>query len=334
MAKILIWGDAHFHPFSQFATIDPSTGLNSRFKASLDLLYWIIDQAKEVDYVVQLGDIYESRTKLDPAVVALTVEAFKEFSKPVFVLVGNHDIWGSNASETTLRCLPPNIDVITNPRDIYLPEAHITIGMHPYTHDIAAFKKWSARSHDLDLVCFHQGLNEGRVGAYNATLDCNLSIKDLPDARMRWGGHYHLHQDVGDGRTFYAGSIFQCNFSERDEQKMIHILDTQTWDFTSIPTEAPTFHLYQTLAAAKAGKHKDCDFLRIVVTPKEVDQAKAEFPKAQLDVQKTLTKERRVIDDKAVSSDQDLLKGYLAEKKPELNEEKLLRLGLELLGPD
>ena len=333
MAKILIIGDIHACNPGQFAKIDPETGLNSRFKATLDLLYWLAELSATVDLVVQVGDVFDSRTKIPTDVAALTVEAFKRFRVPVMAIPGNHDIFQKRATDNTLKILPSNVDVIDVPHEVYLPDHRLTIGFHPFTEDTDSFKKWAKKCPQLDLFFFHQAIEGALFGAYNLQIPAAIGLDDLPKARWRFGGHVHKAQEVSED-TVIVGSVSQQTFGERDEPKRVIILDTQTWEFTSIPTQAPTFHLYPGLEAARGGKHKECDFLRIVCNPREVAQAKEEFPTAQLEVQKELTKERRIVSESATSTDKELLTTYLEDKKPELNEEKLIRLGLEMLGEE
>lgn len=329
MAKIAFVGDCHFRAFAQFASIDPETGLNSRLRDGLDILSWLA-QKPGIDAFVFLGDIFDERRRIDTATVSNVVAGFRRFKVPVFCLVGNHDINQAYANDNTLKVLPDNVKVIDQPKCLLICGQRI--GFIPYIHDTAAFKKEAASFPDLDIFCFHQALSEGKLGAYGATLDYQVSVADLPKANIAIGGHYHFPHEVAPG-IHYAGSVMQLNFGERGEKKRIMLYDTSTSEFDSVPTVAPEFHLYDGLSQAKAGKHNERDFIKIVCSKAEAREAREAFPDAQVEVRKELKTERRTIAQEATVDDAVLLKDFLKERKPEgLAMDKLEEMGKALLN--
>lgn len=324
--RIAFLGDIHAHPWSQFATIDPATGINSRLQLTINLLKDLAAALnQEVDLVIQLGDVFHSRQKIDATTAALTVEALKDFQVPFLCLVGNHDMWGNSARQNTLKILPANIEVIDSPRVMTISGSRI--GLHPFTPNDQEFKSWAKTTGNLDLCCFHQGLKESVVGAFNVPLAAHLGIEDLPATKWAIGGHIHKPQAV-TSRIHYAGSLYQTDMGERNEEKRVLILDTATEELTSVPTATPEFHLYSSLGAAKVGRHKEWDFVRIQSTPLEVRAVQDAFPNAQVEVVKELKTEKRKIDAEATQSDSGLLDAYLKDKGPtDLDVERLKSLG-------
>lgn len=339
MAKLLLVGDQHFHQYSAFASIDPETGLNSRLLDQLDLLDEIakIRDKHQCDATVWLGDFWHSRTKLDAQVVSLVTEKVYErwTGRESYFLVGNHDCLGDTPDQNSLAMLSPLGRIISEPSRLQLP-GRVKCHAYPFQRNPELLKRQFEDMHRFgkpDLLIAHCGLDEGAVGAYNISIKASVSIKDLPGARFSALGHYHKPQEfIGlGGPVVYVGSIQQVDMGERDEQKSVIILDTKTWEFTRIPLSGPEFHLYPDLPSARRGRHKEQDFIRIQCRKAEAEEAKNEFPKAQIEVVKDLTKERRVIDTTAGTSDKSLLESYLNERNPELDRERLLRLGLSLL---
>lgn len=327
--RIAFLGDIHAHPWSQFATIDPQTGINSRLQITVNLLRelaYALNQ--EVDLIIQCGDIWHSRQKIDATTAALTVEALKEFQVPFLALVGNHDMWGSKATQNSLKILPSNIEVIDTPRVVSIQNQRI--GLHPFTSDAEEFKQWSKAQKQLDVFSFHQGISGSTVGAFSVPLAAHLDLTDLPDSNWAIGGHVHKPQALAE-RVYYAGSLYQTDMGERNENKRILILDTQTQEIASVPTETPEFHLYASLTAARNGKHKEWDFVRIQSTPHEAKAAEEEFPKAQIEVIKEVKSEKRKISKTATESDSALLDAYLQERKSDLDQGKLKRMGEEFM---
>jgi exonuclease SbcD len=116
-------------------------------------------------------------------------------------------------------------------------------------------------------------------------------------------GHIHRPQQVsGDVPTFYSGSPMPLSFSEKEDQKRILVLDTDTWEVGSIPI--PSFrkllkikgsmnHLkIQLEAVEKEGALDTLVELELVeeqfdvVQIKELDQMVSDFSKEGVEVVK------------------------------------------------
>ena len=340
--RCLIAGDQHHHNWSAFSSVDPATGLNTRLLDQLRTLEQIAKVRDQYDcaQTFWLGDWWHSRSKLDADLVSVVTQKVYDLwaGHETTWICGNHDLVGAgdDATRNSLSMLSPLGRIISTPTRLELPGG---AGCHAYPfrrnpellkHEFArATKDWGVP----DLLLLHQGIDEALVGAYNVSIKASLSVRDLPPARFTAAGHYHRPQTVSDQPTVvYAGSIMQTDMSDRlDGPRSVIILDTDTWDFTRVPLDGPQFHLYPDLASAKSGKHRECDFVRIQCRKAEVEEARALLPTAQVELVRELVQERRVIPAGAGESDKALLESYIAERKPELDHERLLKLGLELL---
>lgn len=339
MGKLLFIGDQHWHNWSSFATIDPKTGLNSRLVNQLRLLESLARIRDEHDctHTFWLGDWFHSRTKLDANVVSLITKKVYALwhEHDVTWLVGNHDIWGATAAEHSLSMLAPLGSVISEPARFRTADG-VLVHAYPFERNTVLlkqqFEKYRWSKPDVQLI--HQGLDEASVGAYNVSIKASLSVKDLPPATLTLAGHFHKPQTVSDDpKVLYVGSVMQNDMGDRmDGSRRVIILDPQTSEFTSVGLEGtPEFHLYPSLDEARSGRHREWDFVRIQCRKQEVEEAKKDFPKAQVEVVKELTKERRVISADAGQSDKALLESYVSERNPDLDPDRLLALGLQLL---
>lgn len=94
MSKLII-GDLHFGNHKPFAGLDEN-GVNTRFLHQLRAFHEILDYAQKmrVSHIVQLGDVFHVRGKVEADVVNLVKRELVDFADdfPITMLTGNHDI--------------------------------------------------------------------------------------------------------------------------------------------------------------------------------------------------------------------------------------------------
>lgn len=92
--KILVIGDMHFRPARGYADIIE----DRRESEEKEVLDFIVEQAKDCDIVVQVGDALHSKNNSSEVVKKFTnfIERFED--KAVFMSVGNHEKFGDGTS--------------------------------------------------------------------------------------------------------------------------------------------------------------------------------------------------------------------------------------------
>jgi hypothetical protein len=185
-------------------------------------------------------------------------------------------------------------------------------------------------------LLFHQGISEAAVGPYDMHVKTELSINDLPLSKVRYAiaGDFHKRQFLKDGKFHYLGSPLQLSFSERNDVKAFTYIDAD-WNLHTIPTEAPRFYLFDSIAHYEKEKSqiRECDFVRIIDKDRvRLETLKESNPKIQTELVTEDTITQRRIDPKAEFDDAYLLSEWISKNMiPGISSEELLEEGMNLL---
>lgn len=116
-----------------------------------------------------------------------------------------------------------------------------TIVREPYVHGDITFLPWSHNMLEAlnqcepnKLLISHFGLNEAKVNS-KLSIKSRITLKNLKNFDLVILGHYHLPQQIK--HVYYTGSPIQLNKGEAGEEKRFLIVDTETLEVESIPTE-------------------------------------------------------------------------------------------------
>lgn len=344
--KIVVLADVHSHQYSQFATVLPS-GRNSRLQNVVDVLGEVAAFCRKnrVEALFLLGDLFHSRTKLDVDVLSATWVAVRDLCDAVqfpFFLVGNHDCADKSGQVHSLEPFRELGTVIDVP---VIERVHdLEFAAHPFTHDIESWQKFTKLIPKVDFFFGHQGVNEAAIGAYDISVKAEVSYADLPldKARFCVFGHYHKHQMLGEDRRFiYTGSPLQHNFGERTEKKgFIYFEDHEQRPQFVEAESAPRFLLLEGREAFEKELHDDNCFagwhyIRFQTCVQEdADWVAKHFPRVQIEIIQAGDYEEHRIDEKAAQSDQELVRTYVERQPHNLDDSRLVSMGMELLGEE
>jgi hypothetical protein len=92
--KSIIFSDLHLHDWQEFSSIDPETGLNTRFMDGLKVLKEILGAYEEGDTVIFCGDFFHDGSRLKPEHVYYVMDVFRAAAIPVnsfLAIPGQHD---------------------------------------------------------------------------------------------------------------------------------------------------------------------------------------------------------------------------------------------------
>lgn len=334
---MLLMSDLHAHNFNQFATTLPN-GRNSRFQNILNVVAEAHEVCKSrgIKHLAFLGDMFHSRTKLDIDVFSDTWRAWKNLADDgieLLLLVGNHDQYDALGKTHSLEAFKTFAHVVDTPE--ILEFGGYTIAAHPFTQNTKAWKKWVQKLPEIDFLFFHQGVKEGKVGAFDISIKAEISRSDLPQTRgMVWGGHYHKYQ-VWNTRSIpkgFVGSPLQHSFGERLERKAFIWLRGLK-KFERIYTTAPKFYYYEHYGNFQAiFSGTENDYVRVRCTP---NQAKLvpDFVRVELIDDSQPQMGPLVVSE--LDSDRTLLEAYiLRQENLSLDSDRLLEFGSGLLVED
>lgn len=288
MPRILHFSDLHIGT-ENYGRLNPETGLSTRLEDFLRAFDFVVDYALEndVDLVLFTGDAFKNR---DPSPThqrefARRIRRLIEADKPVFLLVGNHDM--------------PNSPTRAHSLDIYATLAldRVHVGDRPNIHRIntahgpvqVAALPWLTRSRflakeetqglspeEIDrlirdrleqlvyklverinpdepaILAAHLTVEGAEWGAERSVmLGSDLTIPKSVLAQEVFDyialGHIHKHQVVSHRPLMvYAGSIERIDFGERNDPKGFVVVDIERGKPPAWQfVETPTRRLYE-----------------------------------------------------------------------------------------
>jgi len=228
------------------------------------------------DILIHAGDFYDSRQSVNLRVldqgVRITERLANTFSEGVWMLVGNHDIFGKNSNEiNSLKSLKwiPGIRVCEDP--LTLQAGPSSVFLMPWRKDNEDLQTTldGAAPHDY-LVC-HADIQGLKYNKY-ATLDKH----GTEVARFRKFGQVfngHIHYGQRQGNVLTLGCPYELTRSDMDNQKGIYLLDLATREMKFFPNDvSPKFKkmsfnwiLEQTLEDLNLQFHNN--FVDIIIDP-------------------------------------------------------------------
>ncbi|QQK07620.1 metallophosphoesterase family protein [Miniphocaeibacter halophilus] len=190
----------------------------------------------DIDYVLHGGDLFD-RPDIPVRIIGKFANILKSFNKPIYIISGNHDIYGHNPNtvDRSMLGLLNTLDIVTliNKDDpIILKEENLRIQLSgcPYIYDIdSEYKKYyfPQRLEDVDYHIFliHSFLiDKPFVDSVSHTL-----IEEILeiDADIVLSGHYHTGFGVKNINNKYfinPGSLLRTNSSKPELKRIPEVV--------------------------------------------------------------------------------------------------------------
>jgi DNA repair exonuclease SbcCD nuclease subunit len=195
---------------------------------------WFIPLCKKIykpgDCLVHLGDVYDSRQSLNLKVLNLGIEIFEElsdiFKEGIFILCGNHDIFGKNSNDiNSLKTLKwiPGVRIFEEPETLKFGDKKVFLMPWRKDYDADLETIESADSHDY-MFC-HTDLKGVMFNKF-VRVEHGVGYEKLNKFERVYSGHIHYAQTSGKIRML--GSPYQLTRSDADNPKGITVLDLET----------------------------------------------------------------------------------------------------------
>jgi DNA repair exonuclease SbcCD nuclease subunit len=195
---------------------------------------WFIPLVKknyrDGDILMHLGDVYDSRQSLNLKVLNLGIEIFEDlsaiFKDGIFIICGNHDIFGRNTNEiNSLKSLKwiPKVKIFEEPETIQFGPKKVFL--MPWRKDHEAEREVLAAVKEHDYMFCHTDL-KGLLFNKFVRIEEGLNYDDMNKFERVYSGHIHYSQNFGKMRML--GSPYQLTRSDTDNPKGITILDLET----------------------------------------------------------------------------------------------------------
>ena len=195
---------------------------------------WFLPKVKSMwrpgDCLVQLGDVFDSRQSLNLKVMNLGISVFHELSKifvdGVFVIAGNHDVYGRLSTEiNSINVLKwiPNVHVYIEPESIQL--GNRSVFLMPWRKDHAAEEELLSATSPHDYLFCHTDISGMKHNRY-ADVPHGVSYKLLDLFDRVYSGHIHYSQNYGKVRML--GSPYQLTRADSENPKHFMVADLST----------------------------------------------------------------------------------------------------------
>ena len=222
--KYLFIGDLHFG----------EQGNSQKFNGQiLDFLRWVVETfSADVDGVVQVGDYFDSRNRIDVSTLNYGIMGSKilqeGFGKEnVYVLAGNHCSYYLNRLDvSSLAAIDAYVTVVDEMKSL-----GDNLLLTPW---IATDEQWD------DLVSTHSKYEyiagHFEFSAFNMNenyvMESGRSHRELNKAKTILSGHYHTRQEKDN--VIYIGTPYPITFSEANQAHGVYTLDTETGEIEFI----------------------------------------------------------------------------------------------------
>ena len=195
---------------------------------------WFIPLVKENyrpgDVLIHLGDWYDSRQSVNLKVLNLGVEVAEAlsdiFTDGVYVIIGNHDIWGKTSNDiNSLKSLKwiPGIEIFQEPETLILGDKKFLL--MPWRKDHSAEEQLLDFSEPHDYLCCHADIRGLKFNRF-VTVEEGADFKKFSKFGTVYSGHIHYSQELNNIKML--GSPYELTRSDMGNPKSVTLLDLQT----------------------------------------------------------------------------------------------------------
>ena len=198
----------------------------------------------QVDTVIHMGDIFDSRKSIDLKSLEwskkVVFEPLKKYN--VYAIVGNHDCYYKdtnyvNSPELLLRAYP-NIKLYSKATEIEIDKLKILMLPWINSENFAETKELIDGC-DSKIAMGHLEINGFRATrGHMMENGMDTSVFDKFD--RVYSGHFHTRST--DGKIYYLGNPYEMYWNDVNDTRGFHIFDTDTLELTSINNPYKLFY--------------------------------------------------------------------------------------------
>ena len=196
----------------------------------------------DIKTIIVLGDTLHNKSIIYVDAQNVLLDLIRNNPDIVFIFIdGNHDLSGKGDK---VKSALKSIDNEPNVKRIGIEVEFEQIGdclFIPYSPNMVNHIKTKSSKY----LFAHFGLNEATLSS-GISIVSNISLRDLVGHyEYVILGHYHKPQEIinEDIKLYYAGSIVQSDWSEKNEDKRFLVIDTETDSIEIVPTEGYRKHI-------------------------------------------------------------------------------------------
>lgn len=238
--KIAILGDAHF------GARNDSPAFHKFFARFYEEVFFPYLKDNGIEHVIQLGDVFDRRKYINFFTLNQSMDYFfdplEHQVKRSWLLVGNHDTYFKNTNDVNSPALLlnryDNIHAVTSPFETSF--GGVPILFVPWICDDNQEEVQEAiKNTKAQIVVGHFEL-DGFEMYRGSVHQGGMSSSVFEKFEMVLSGHFH-HRSTR-GNIHYLGTPYEMTWSDYDDPKGFHILDTSTRELTFVENPHRMFH--------------------------------------------------------------------------------------------
>jgi calcineurin-like phosphoesterase family protein len=179
------------------------------------------------DVLFHLGDFFDSRQSINLKVLNLGIEVAEElsaiFKDGVYIIVGNHDIWGKTSNEVnSLKSIKwiPGINILEEPLSMRILDKNFLL--MPWRKDHEAESEFLESSNSHDVLCCHADIRGLKFNKFTH-VETGAGLDEFEKFKRVYSGHIHYAQKAGNINML--GSPYEITRSDMDNKKGITLLN-------------------------------------------------------------------------------------------------------------
>ncbi len=236
--KIAIITDTHF------GARKGSKHLHDYFELFYKNIFFPSLEEHQIDTVVHMGDIFDSRKSMDYQSLdwanKVVFEPLKKYK--VHAITGNHDCYYKNTNDINspelLLTDYPNIKTYSKATEIKLDKLKVLmlpwINSENYQESLNLIKKSKSK-----VVMGHLELN-GFKATRGHMMETGMDVNTFDKFEKVYSGHFHTRSN--DGKIFYLGNPYEMFWNDVNDPRGFTIFDTETITHTSINNPYKLFY--------------------------------------------------------------------------------------------
>ena len=219
----------------------------------------------DIKQIIHLGDYYDNRKTINFKALKhnrkIFLEKLREYGITMDIIVGNHDAYFKNTNE---------LNALKELQGHYMNEVNVILDntVMRYGKMDMALVPWITPENEKDTLEFLANCKADIVGAHleldgfemSKGIPCHggMSMSHFERFDMVLSGHFHTRSSQNN--IHYLGSQMEFFWSDCDDKKYFHVLDTETRELTPIHNPV-TIHKKIYYDHEKMNKFEDLRYL-------------------------------------------------------------------------
>ena len=218
--KTILFSDTHFG-IKQNSITWMNSQIDFIYKEFIPCIEYL--QQSDNVRVIHCGDVFDSRSSINPFIASNVKQAFTDIAKlcPVYIIAGNHDFYSPNDdSVSSLDFILSSIPNLTILKDTM-------IGLLNEEYDVESLLvPWYEFEKIDKLKEFIDVHNPKNVFCHADLTHLSNEHKELLKNLTVYSGHIHTPQK--DNNLITLGSTYALTFADCNTERGFYILDNQT----------------------------------------------------------------------------------------------------------